>query len=210
MSQKRPREEIQTCATTATISQSCLDTMYIEKHRQKDALAICDMSPGAMVFALDLKKGAGAKTFVVAGFKAFWTRYSRASARRCHYEVIRPGMPCKFYMDIDVDFIGMRDGDHVVRELRLKIPFFDVVFFDFVEFFIEIDSIERSILFYPELFTECARFKIGVSLPNDVVNGRAKPNLQCDEDIPIYHRNLWLNPIVVIRKSFQIAVKNKL
>lgn len=119
MSQKRPREEIQPCSTT--ISQSCLDTMYIEKHRQKDALAICDMSPGAMVFALDLKKGAGAKTFVVAGFKAFWSRYSRASARRCHYEVIRPGMPCKFYMDIDVDFAEVPetfDGQHIVSELR--------------------------------------------------------------------------------------------
>ena len=93
----QPRAE--SCHTTTKDA----DHLYLIKPKQNDALSICRITPGTLVFAMDIAKGEAKKKFLVAGFKAFWKSYSAHGARRCHYEVIQVDQPCKFYMDVDVE-----------------------------------------------------------------------------------------------------------
>eukprot|EP00127_Corallochytrium_limacisporum_P001847 Clim_evm2s88 gene=Clim_evmTU2s88 len=54
------------------------------------------------IFSEESSKGEGKRCFIVTSYDKFWEVYSGLSPdRRCHYELIQEGQPCKLYLDLE-------------------------------------------------------------------------------------------------------------
>jgi hypothetical protein len=82
--------------------------------------------------------------------------------------------------DKNIDFVAIRNWHSSIGELRFEIPFFDVVFFDFVKFFVELDPVINFTGFNAEFFSERAVLEMRIALPSDFSDGGTEPHLKSD------------------------------
>ncbi len=114
------------------------------------------------------------------------------------HDVVDSSRPSFADIDGDVYLVCLRVGNDDVLQLRLEITLFDVVFFDFVERFIERLAVEDSARLDAQLFLQRLCFHVGVARPLNRPYGRPRPHLDRDIDLAILNADARLYSVVFI------------